>query len=449
MTNKVVVIGGGVAGNASALALQQRGLQAVVLERAEPGTLRVGEHLSPESRLLLSNLGLWDAFVADGHLACPGVRSSWGTPGIYEREYIFSPYGDGWNLDRCSFDNSLARAVEDADAEILYNTRVTSLIRTREGWSIEIDAEGRKMTLFASFLVDATGRASAISRKLGAKRIVYDRQQALIAWLSTQKANTDLDATLLIEAVEDGWWYATPLPNNRMVAAFMTDPPLHSSSPLPLGKLWTEKMVRTKHVQNRLGDYQLDDVIVRPANSYRMDRVVGDGWLSVGDAAMAFDPLSSMGINKALRSALAAANVAVRYIGGDSSALASYSADLCWDFEDYLAKRSTFYQQENRWPDQPFWRNRQQPGPVKRKITLQPQTMLRRSDFDHTNITQMNSVMTKSDYESIHGICETPLPAFQVVSQLKQRLTRPISDERAIHFVQIAFDHGLLKYAPI
>jgi hypothetical protein len=45
------------------------------------------------------------------------------------------------------------------------------------------------------------------------------------------------------------------------------------------------------------------------ATAYRADAVSGPGWIAVGDAAMALDPLSSSGVQKAIRTALAAAIV--------------------------------------------------------------------------------------------------------------------------------------------
>jgi flavin-dependent dehydrogenase len=45
-------------------------------------------------------------------------------------------------------------------------------------------------------------------------------------------------------------------------------------------------------------------VVVRPAQSGHLAPVAGDDWLTVGDAAAGFDPLSSQGIAKALRSGI-------------------------------------------------------------------------------------------------------------------------------------------------
>lgn len=361
----VVVIGGGIAGCATALALQRQGLHTLVLERAAPDALRVGEHLPPDVRPMLSKLGLWDAFIADGHLPCPGVRASWGSPGVYEREYIFSPYGDGWNLDRRRFDASLVEAVRAAGGVVLHNAHVGSITAQERGWSVEAVIAGRPQVLTATFLVDATGRAATVARKLGDQQVVHDHLIAVMGWMRGGDGANISDATLLIEAAQDGWWYTTLLPGERLLAAFMTNPPLSARNAGVLAGYWADQMERTQHVRRRAVGFMLDgDVVVKPASSCYCQPVAGERWLAVGDAAIAFDPLSSMGISKALRMGLAAADVIQRYLQGDASAVERYAAAVDREFSEYLATRSHYYRQEMRWPDQAFWHQRHQIHPL-------------------------------------------------------------------------------------
>src|SRR4051812_33350437 len=110
MSGQIVVVGAGVAGCATALALRHLGRTVTVLERSGRGatTTRVGEHLSPDARPSLARLGLWERFLAAGHLPCSGIRSSWGGADLRDRAYLFDAYGLGWNLDRRRFDAMLA-----------------------------------------------------------------------------------------------------------------------------------------------------------------------------------------------------------------------------------------------------------------------------------------------------------------------------------------------------
>ena len=70
---------------------------------------------------------------------------------------------------------------------------------------------------------------------------------------------------------------------------------------------WNEILINTQVLKKHLptGDFK---VIGRLANSSIPQKIVGKNWLSVGDAAMAFDPISSHGISNAIYSAIKASN---------------------------------------------------------------------------------------------------------------------------------------------
>src|SRR5437763_2743035 len=109
---------------------------------------------------------------------------------------------------------------------------------------------------------------------------------------------------------------------------------------------------------------------VRAASSQRLERMTGDGWLAVGDAATTFDPLSSQGIFKGLRSGIIASYAIGDYFKGSTSSLEKYEAIMASEFEAYLETRSAYYGQEQRFADSPFWQRRHN------QITLAPKEML-------------------------------------------------------------------------
>src|SRR4030095_11414104 len=100
----VVVIGGGPAGTAVALALVTQGVSVLVVERSNYQQLRFGETLPPEIQPTLSRLGLWHGFLQAHHLRSVGIRSIWGSTEPYDQSFIFNPYNDGWHVDRRAFD---------------------------------------------------------------------------------------------------------------------------------------------------------------------------------------------------------------------------------------------------------------------------------------------------------------------------------------------------------
>ena len=78
----------------------------------------------------------------------------------------------------------------------------------------------------------------------------------------------------------------------------------------------------------------------------------------LGDAACAFDPLTSAGIVAGMRSGVEAATALDRHLEGDGAALDSYDGRLRSRFDQYLHGRREQYAREGRWPESTFWHRR-------------------------------------------------------------------------------------------
>jgi flavin-dependent dehydrogenase len=354
------VFGGGPAGTATALALARLGCSATVIERTYYNTVRIGETLPPKICLLLASLGVWEEFLAQNHCRSFAINSAWGQAELYANDFIFNPYGSGWHVDRALFDTMLAHATENAGVQVLRGAQLISLQeRDSSGWCVEIGAEGKQFEWNAQFLVDATGRASTIARKQGRIRISCDHLIGVVAFFAPDLRETASNNATLVESVELGWWYSSLLPNGQVVVAFMTDADIYARASKNSRYFWNDELQKTKHTKERLHAEAPTCVPqVVSANSSYLDKTVGQNWLAVGDAAMAFDPLSSQGIYKALDTGLQAAEAVHECISGDVEALLRYATQLDDNFDRYLAVRGRYYMRETRWPDSLFWQRR-------------------------------------------------------------------------------------------
>ena len=358
----VAVVGGGPAGSATAIALARAGLRAAVIEAAGYGAFRIGETVPADLRGALRELGIWEAFAKDcgenAHLPSAGNASAWGSDELLVRDALFDLRGHGWHLDRRRFDAMLAAEAKRAGARVWTRTRLTGWQRKGGEWSLALAGPEAPARLTAAFLVDATGRDAALARCCGAQRLHRDRLVAVFVLFSwPQDAPADLHT--LVEAAEDGWWYAARLPGDRAVAAWMSDSDLVRADGMCRPGPWSERLGRTRHIRPLLAGAAAGPLTVRSAVSHCLDRIAGDGWLAVGDAACAFDPLSSAGIVTGLRSGLEAAGALVRHLQGDGAALTAYGEHIQRRFADYLTGRREQYSRETRWPDSPFWHRRQ------------------------------------------------------------------------------------------
>ena len=96
---------------------------------------------------------------------------------------------------------------------------------------------------------------------------------------------------------------------------------------------------------------------VTDASTSWLDRMAGPGWAATGDAAAAFDPLSSQGIVTALVMGREAGRLAA-----GSQPRRNTSAQYASLLEEHLALREAYYGLERRWADSDFWRRRPNPN---------------------------------------------------------------------------------------
>jgi len=353
----VAVVGGGPAGCATAIALARRGLAVALLERSCYDTPRVGETLPPESRVPLAALDSLQR-VDDGmHLRSSGIVSVWGENLPFHNDFVFNPYGHGWHLDRRRFDATLARSAADAGVHVLVASTVRRCEAHSDGFDIEVDrAREGASRLRSRFVVDATGRGCSPLPGV-AHRIVYDKLVGLVGFVIPPHGQSD--TRTLLEAVCDGWWYTALLPGNRRVVAYMTDGDQLKLHRRDLFRFFVARLREAPHTRAKVGmPSDVESLHVLAASTYRHVSIHGERWLKVGDAACAYDPLSSSGVLKALQSGLDAAAAIEAWLAGDAAAPARYAARIQQRFTAYLGTRAIYYGREMRWPASPFWQRR-------------------------------------------------------------------------------------------
>jgi flavin-dependent dehydrogenase len=358
---RIVIIGGGPAGATAALVLARLGFGSCVLEARRRPTAKFGECLPPNINPLLERLGIAGRLRSDGHLASYGNRFLWGSPLPAERDFIFETKGTGWHLDRRRFEESLASAATEAGAEWRYGHRLLGCERHDEGWRLQVNTPRGVETLAADFVVDASGRAARFARAVGARTISYDRLVGAAAYLKSRAEIDAGDSFTLVEAVRSGWWYSARLPGRKLAIVYMTDDDLVDHSPSRRLEDWLSLLSETIHTRQRVavGDYvPLGAPRILRANSSRLTVITGDRWLAVGDAAAAYDPLSSYGIGSGMGAGFYAASAIADFLRGGTDALSTYASLIDRAYADYLLMQHNQYMSEQRWPDEPFWHRR-------------------------------------------------------------------------------------------
>lgn len=361
-----VVLGAGPAGSAAAAELARRGLPVALIGRNDQRA-SIGECLPPGIRPQLEKAGVWQEFLCAGHTPSAGICSLWGSPAPSYRDFLLSPYGKGWHIDRSRFDAMMRDSAIHCGAKWLDCLAVRHVERLSSGWRIQLSAEPGDFFVDTRLVMDATGRSSVFARRAGAKRISLDRLAGAAGYFSCRNVSSVVEPVLLVEAVENGWWYTAPLPEGKLVAVFMTDSDFIQQEKLTQKAPWMAQLASAVEQKQRIEGhgFELEGAIrIVPAESSFLDRIAGDGWLAAGDAAAAFDPLSSQGIIAAVSSGLEAARTAFAWLGGDENAPVAYAERVRKGYAEYLAHRGIYYGIEQRWSESSFWKMRHAPSSI-------------------------------------------------------------------------------------
>jgi flavin-dependent dehydrogenase len=337
----VAITGGGPAGCAAALTLLRYSkLRVAVIEKSDYSQWRVGETLSPAVGALLDYLDAASILESEGQLRNYGTAASWGSPDVISRDFLFAGAGDGWHLDRARFDRALAALVRERGGMLLTNSNLTA------------------DDLHPRFIIDASGRHASVARSHGATVRQNDNLTGLVALF---EGSSTASSGTLVESAPDGWWYSVQVPGQRMVVAFMTDADIIRDRRLHEIEAWCLALQETNATRQRTANASL----IRPpapfpAQSQILQLLHGENWIAAGDAAAAFDPLSSMGIGYAIASGIQAARFAAIAVESESAEMHLYDEDVATHFNAYLARRREYYRIEQRWSDRPFWKRRQE-----------------------------------------------------------------------------------------
>jgi flavin-dependent dehydrogenase len=349
----VTVAGGGPAGAAFALCAARRGLTVAVVEPRPTCSYKPGEYLSAAAVRSLDRLDLTRTVLAPGAaIRSRGVRTAWGSADPSFDDSLRQPLG-AWLVDRSLFEAKLRSCALRAGVIWLASRTVGGVERGVDRWRIEAEAPGATAEIVTcGVVVDATGRRAAVARRLGARVRHFTQQLAQVWWLRAPTERTP--PWLTVEAAADGWWYHAPGPGERQVVARISERRNLGESRLapPPASLMAEAVGPAPTIFEHA---------TCDTGAACLDQVCGEGWMALGDAACAFDPIASQGLANALSSADAAGAAVEAYLHGDRDALSVLGARITATFAHSLAQLPQHYALEARWPEQSFWRRNQNP----------------------------------------------------------------------------------------
>jgi flavin-dependent dehydrogenase len=279
--HEVLVLGAGPAGSIVAAGLAERGIDVGLIA---PPTSRTGperlELVSPAAVALLAELGLGDAIVGAARSRPTERRVRWFD------ETADTPTTGSVLVDRDRLDAGLRGRASWCGAQ-LHARRAGRTSRT--GWT-NLVASG-EVEFSAAWVVEARGGAAPSGRvRLGPRRL------ALRAPLRGAGA-----PSTMLDAASDGWtWAATDSLGGSVMAVF-APPTLGGTTPADRAALLDARIISSPDLRDLRPDHAAIAVVDVTASAVRS--TVEPGRITVGDAALRYDPVSGQGLAHAIRTA--------------------------------------------------------------------------------------------------------------------------------------------------
>lgn len=356
----VVIAGGGPAGASAAIALCNLGIDCMVINNGKKGSFTPGESLAPNTIIALQQLEADHILQSADHISYTGNEVVWGSDEARSRYFFNEPFGNGWHLDRCLFEQQLLAVATERGADWQEGWRISEV--KRAGNKMHVSCTGNNNTVMqieCDWVLDCTGRASVVARKLGVRKQTIDRLAAFCFVL--EQAPGPLSGISFIESVNDGWWYAAPVSNDKIVVNFMTDSDQHDVKKYALEEWIFQKLHQARHLPQHVQITHASQILqaqIRTATTSFLEKAVGTGWISAGDALCSYDPLTSFGITAAIANGYRAASVIKDCTNGNGNAMRNYISIQQEIFNKSMAMLLQQYRLEGRWNNYAFWQRR-------------------------------------------------------------------------------------------
>jgi flavin-dependent dehydrogenase len=363
----VVIIGGGPGGSTLAALLTLRGRKVLVIERERFPRFHIGESLLPMSCEVFDKLDLRPR-LDERFLRKYGATFVCSTTGRINK-YLFSEaydkrYPYAYQVPRADFDKLLLDRAIEVGAQVLQPTKVLEVIfdgeraigvRARNEEDHD-DGQGEPFEIFAPLIVDATGRGAMMASHMRVKRRLQglDTSAVFAHYRNVSRPSGVEEGHIRIIIFDHGWMWMIPFRGDVTSVGAVIKPEWMRTrmADESLESFFDRTLACAPFAIETLRDAERISPVRSAADfSYGVSRVVGDGWLCVGDACGFIDPLFSTGAHLAIKGADLAVDAIDAALGeGDTSARAfeRYEAEMRSASSMFLGVVQAFYHGEFR-----------------------------------------------------------------------------------------------------
>lgn len=333
MSNDVVIIGGGPAGSAVSLFLQQAGIRSTIVEKDPFPRYHIGESMTGECGNCIASLGLRDEMIRKGHPVKWGtaVYGPSGSVPFYVPVRARSPEGNlvdasTWQVRRSQFDSMLLDTAISRGADFVNGEAIAPIVRGGAVTGVKVrTASGSVAQIDAPLVIDASGQRTFLARAgvTGPKdRGAYDNQVAIFSQVSgaVRETGRTKDDTLIFYQKKHHWAWWIPLDDDT-VSVGVVVPKEYFTEKNESRRDFLARELRELNpgLSARLPEIRFTEEVRAISNySYQVANFTGQGFLCIGDAHRFIDPVFSFGLFFAIKEAeLASAAVSAWFNGAN------------------------------------------------------------------------------------------------------------------------------------
>ena len=319
---EIAIIGAGPAGALTAIHLARQGFSTTIIERHPMPRFHIGESLTGKACNLLRNQYGLGALLSESGFPVKHGTTVYGE----SAQSVFhvaipktsdNPEGKAWQVRRDVFDAALLDEAIASGATLLPGS-ARSLIQDGENVTglRTVQADGTEILVHSSWLIDASGT----NRFLGQAGLLgpripgnYDHQISVFSRIENAVHPPEEHGgdTRLFYKGTNHWAWLIPL-SETTSSIGVTAPISYMKSTGKRPEAYLEHEIRhlSPELNRRVPDRRFAEPVRALSNySYRYEKMVGDGFLAIGDARQFIDPIFSYGVHIALFEASMAARV--------------------------------------------------------------------------------------------------------------------------------------------
>lgn len=323
----VILIGGALSGSATAIELLKRNsnLSVLIVESSERFGRRVGESTVEVSSYFLGRVLGLSHELTHNHLAKQGLRLWFANHQVEtmadcsELGPKFNVLFPGYQIDRSRLDEVVLEKAVAMGATLMRPVKVIDFELESGGiQSVSVKEHGKVSMLKTRWLIDASGVRAMLGRRNGWIQnndehpiaTAWSRWTGVKDWDDQDLASEDAKWSQRVFGVRNsatnhltgyGWWaWWIPLKDGDVSIGVVYDQRIIE---LPEGGKLGERL-KAMLCQHPAGERMLRDAEYIPGDvsfrrncSYRSDRLAGNGFALVGDAAGFLDPFYSPGLD--------------------------------------------------------------------------------------------------------------------------------------------------------